>query len=57
MIWMEQCPEILKQKKKISREIELAKGKAKAYDDGMSMERGWNELIKKHSKEFEVFIS
>ena len=44
-------------KEKISREIELAKGKAKAYDDGMSMERGWNELIKNHNKEFEEFIS
>lgn len=44
-------------KEKISREIELAKGKAKAYDDGMSMERGWNELIKNHNKEFKEFIS
>lgn len=44
-------------KEKISREIELAKGKAKAYDDGMSMERGWNELIKNYNKEFEEFIS
>lgn len=44
-------------KEKISREIELAKGKANAYDDGMSMERGQDKLIKDYNKEFEEFIS
>lgn len=44
-------------RKKISREIELAKGKASAYDDGMSMKRGQDKVIKEHSKTFEEFIS
>lgn len=46
-----------KSKEKIVREIELAKGEASAYDDGMSMERGQDKLIKEHSKDFEEFIS
>ena len=44
-------------KEKISREIELAKDEANAYDDGMSMERGQDKLIKEYNTEFEEFIS
>lgn len=46
-----------KSREKIVREIELAKGKASAYDDGMSMKRGQDKVIKEHSKAFEKFIS
>jgi hypothetical protein len=38
-------------------EIELAKDEANAYDDGMSMERGQDKLIKEYNTEFEEFIS
>lgn len=44
-------------KEKISREIELAKDEVNAYDDGMSMERGQDKLIKEYNTEFEEFIS
>lgn len=44
-------------KEKITREIQLAKGEAETYDDGHTMERGRDEMIKKHENEFEKYVS